>query len=58
MVSSQLVEELQMIIKQDYGVELLPQEVSEIANTLVGFFDLLAKIEFENNEEDLTNEQP
>lgn len=57
MVSQELLEELRMIIKEDYKVDLQPQEASEIANTLVGFFNLLAKIEFESNEEGLTNGQ-
>lgn len=48
MVSQVLVEELKMIIKEDYKVELQPEEASEIANTLVQFFTLLEKIESEN----------
>lgn len=47
MVSLELVEELRMIIKEDYKVELSLQDAYEVANTLVNFFDLLAKIESE-----------
>lgn len=47
MVSPELVEELRMIIKEEYQVDLQPPEASEIANTLVNFFNLLTKIEFE-----------
>lgn len=47
MVSRKLLEELKKIIKEDYKVELSVQEVSEIANTLVNFFNLLNKIEYE-----------
>ena len=48
MVSQVLVEELKMIIKEDYQVELQPEEASEIANSLVSFFNLLLKLESEN----------
>lgn len=48
MVSQELLEELKMIIKEDYQVELQPEEASEIANTLVHFFTLLEKMESEN----------
>ena len=48
MVSQVLVEELKMIIKEDYQVELQPEETSEIANSLVSFFNLLLKLESEN----------
>ena len=60
MVSPELVEELRLIIKQDYQVDLQPQEASDVANTLVSFFELLAKIDSEsegenNNEEEHQN---
>lgn len=48
MVSQTLVEELKMIIKEDYQVDLQLEEVSDIANTLVNFFNLLIKLEYEN----------
>jgi len=44
MVSQQLIEELKIIIKEDYGKDLETKEVSQIANDLVGYFNLLAKI--------------
>ena len=47
MVSPALVEELRIIIKEEYRVDLEPEEASEIANTLVNFFNLLTKIEYE-----------
>lgn len=49
MVSPELVEELRIIIKEEYQVDLEPDEASEIANTLVNFFSLLTKIEFEGD---------
>lgn len=47
MVSPELVEELKIIIKEEYQVDLELQEASEVANTLVNFFNLLTKIEYE-----------
>ena len=44
MISQQLLEELKIIIKDDYGKDLEMKEVTEIAESLVGYFDLLAKI--------------
>jgi len=44
MVSQQLIEELKIIIKEDYGKDLEIKEVAQIANDLVGYFNLLAKI--------------
>lgn len=49
MVGQKLIEELKMIIKEDYQVDLQPQEASEVANVMVNFFSLLTKIEFEND---------
>ena len=51
MVSQELVKELQIIIKEDYGKELELDQVSLIANDLVGYFDLLAKIYHEIHSE-------
>lgn len=55
MVSPQLVEELRLIIKEDYQVDLQPQEASEVANTLVNFFNLLTKINFENTHKEFSD---
>lgn len=52
MVSAELVEELRMIIKEDYQLDLEPQEASDVANTLVSFFELLAKIDSESEDEE------
>ena len=38
------IEELKQILKEDYGKEVTQAEASEIAHTLVGYFDLLAKV--------------
>lgn len=47
MISQELINELRIIIKEDYGVELQPAVVSDIAYTLVGFFESLAKVAYE-----------
>lgn len=51
MVSKGLLEELKVILKEDYGQDLTPEQVFEIGNTLVGYFDLLAKFNHENKDE-------
>jgi hypothetical protein len=50
MVSQQLLNELREIIKEEYGQDLEMEKVSQIGNGLVGYFDLLAKINHKNNE--------
>lgn len=47
-VSSEFILELQTIIKEDYDKELSTAEVSQIANDLVCYFDLLGKIYHQN----------
>ena len=47
MISQELINELRIIIREDYGVELQPAVVSDIAYTLVGFFESLAKVAYE-----------
>lgn len=44
MVSKEMLKELEQIIKEEYGVELRPKEISDIGNTLVGIFELLAEV--------------
>jgi len=50
MVSQQLLNELQQIIREEYGQDLGMDKISEIGNGLVGYFDLLAKMNHENNQ--------
>lgn len=47
MISQELINELRIIIKEDYGVELQPTVVSDIAYTLVDFFETLAMVAYE-----------
>lgn len=51
MVSEKLVKKFQKIIKEEYGKEVSMREASEIANGLVGYFDLLAKMYHEQKSE-------
>jgi len=40
-----LLLELKEILEQDYGLKLTMQEVSEVARTLLGFFETLIQVE-------------
>ena len=51
-VSEKRILELQQIIKEEYGRDVTFSEVSEIANGLVGYFDLLAKVDWESKKEE------
>ncbi len=51
-VKKSTILKLQQIIKEDYEKDLSFSEVSEIANTMVNYFDLLAKINHRNNNSD------
>jgi len=44
MLSETTIQELRQILKEDYGKEVTQAEASEIAYTLVEYFDLLAKL--------------
>lgn len=57
MVSPEFVEELRLIIKEDYQVDLQPQDASEVANTLVEYFELLIKIDSETQDENKKEEE-
>lgn len=48
MISKELLKELQVIIREEYGKELEMKQISEIGNTLVKYFELLAKIDYED----------
>ena len=50
MVSQQLLIELKEIIKAEYGQDLEMEKVSRIGNDMVNYFDLLAKMQNENNQ--------
>lgn len=48
MVSKELLNELREILKEDFNLSLTIDEVAEIATVLVGYLDLLIKVNFEN----------
>lgn len=43
MPSQELLDELKIIMIEDYGFELGPQELLDTANALVGLFEILAE---------------
>ncbi len=45
MISQSLLRQLKDILEQDYKVHLSMQEVLEIANAILGYFETLAQIE-------------
>lgn len=53
MLSIELLNELKVIIKEEFKVEVTQQEIIEIANALVNFFDLALKITVESTGGDL-----
>lgn len=50
MVSQTLLSELNVILQEDYKVVLPPPELAEVANALVGMFELLAKMDIGQEE--------
>lgn len=44
MISQSLLSELKIIFLEDYGIDLPPKELSEVGTSLVGMFELLAKM--------------
>ena len=49
MLSDAKIEELRKIIAENYGRDLTQEQAADIANTLVSYFDLLAKIKHRIN---------
>lgn len=50
MISKQLLQELREIFKEDYGVRLPDEVLSEVANVLVQYYEVLLKVSDGNNE--------
>ncbi len=50
MASQQLLNELNIILKEDFERELERSELVEVANNFISYFDLLAKINIEKEE--------
>jgi hypothetical protein len=58
-LSQERIDELRQILKEDFGREVSQADASDIAYTLVGYYDLLAKIyhrEKTENKNDNNNE--
>lgn len=45
MVSKKLSDELKLILKEEFNLELDQKDLVRFATSLVGYFDLLARIE-------------
>lgn len=43
-ISKNLLSELKQILKEDHGIELSYQELEKMGYSLIGYFDLLVKI--------------
>lgn len=50
MISNTLIKELQVIFREEFRANLKNDEVKDIANSLVNYFDLLLKIKKPSNE--------
>ena len=46
MITEITIKEFQQVVSEDYGRELSFQEARKILTDMVGYFDLLAKIDF------------
>lgn len=53
MISQELLTELKLILKEDFGLTLSMDEIKEIGTAYVDFFDLLMKL---NHKPNLTEE--
>ncbi len=49
-ISEATIREFQQVVKEDYGKELTLPQASEILATLVGYFELLNRIDARKNE--------
>ncbi len=52
-LSQERLDELEDILREDFGKELSPEELFETGNSLVLYFEILAKINFRNDKEKL-----
>jgi len=46
MISKALLKELDQILREEFSLNLNKQELSQFASSLVGYFDLLLKIDW------------
>lgn len=57
MITPKLLEELKQIMKEEYGVEYTDAEAHEAATNLVGYFDLLIKMDYEQKQKEKTKQE-
>lgn len=50
MLSKKLVDELELILKEEFNLVLSRKDLEKFARNIVGYFDLLAKLHNEKNE--------
>lgn len=50
MLSKKLLDELEVILKEEFNLVLSRKDLEKLARNLVGYFDLLAKMRHEQNE--------
>lgn len=51
-ISKKLLDELKKIMKEEYGVEYTDTEAHEAGTNLVGYFDLLIKMDYEQKQKE------
>ena len=54
-ITPETVENFKQMFKKEYGVEYSDQEAWEAAHNLIGFFDLLLKVDRRENPENYTD---
>lgn len=52
MLSKESLKELREILREDFGINLSDEDLFEFGNNLLAYFQLLAKIYFENQFKD------
>lgn len=52
MLNKELLDELKIILLEDYGLELTDDEVAKLSRNVVGYFSLLAKIQHRKNQDE------
>ncbi len=55
-ITPETVENFKQMFKREYGVEYSDQEAWEAAHNLIGFFDLLLKVDRRENPENYREE--
>jgi len=50
MISKELLNELQIILEEEFGLKTTPEQVFTIGSGLLGYFDLLNKYKYDDEE--------